>query len=393
MPYINQDGAVSGADQGNCTIGTTGTYPYTITFGSSAYADGFTCSIPSFDSSGDVVWSQPAANGQPVTVSTQTLCVSLAAFRPDSYVEVVDAQDLQPQYAYWYWWLIPVETPWQNASGSIGCDYHCVVIEALCTYGSCTSDPGCSSGYYCDTTAGCCEPSGGGGGTGDGGQCSGPGEFGLGTDGMSCDYPGEFDDECSTYYCGTDGCCDYYDPIIIDVEGDGYSLTSPQDGVLFDITGRGQRTRSSWTSMDADDAFLALDRNGNGVIDDGSELFSNFSPNAGPAGKQSGYTALAFYDRPENGGNGDGWITKTTPSTAKLLLWVDKNHNGISEPDELFTLPQLGITRVSLNYHQSKWADAYGNVFRNRAQVVRGDSNGPGRITGPTTYSCTECSS
>ena len=257
-------------------------------------------------------------------------------------------------------------------------------VNACPTAGSCNYDSDCTcgggdpGGPTCDLSTNTCDDPGGGG-SGDGGQCSGPGEFGLGTDGMSCFYPGEFDNECSTYYCGTDGCCDYYDPIIIDVQGDGYSLTSPQDGVLFDITGRGQRTKVSWTSMGADDAFLALDRNGNGVIDDGSELFSNFSPNAGPAGKQSGYTALAFYDKPENGGNGDGWIDENDAIYARLLLWVDKNHNGISEPDELFTLPQLGITRVSLNYHQSKWADAYGNVFRNRAQVVRGDSNGPGK--------------
>ena len=94
------------------------------------------------------------------------------------------------------------------------------------------------------------------------------------------------------------------------------------------------------------------------------------SATGSPREEGTGFNALAVYDLPANGGNGDGWIDFHDAIYPKLLLWIDKNHNGISEPDELFTLPQLGIARISLSHQEDKWKDAHGNVFRRRAQVV-----------------------
>jgi hypothetical protein len=157
---------------------------------------------------------------------------------------------------------------------------------------------------------------------------------------------------------------------VIDVTGDGYSLTSPSAGVQFNMSGTGRKTQISWTSAGSNNAFLVLDRNGNGKIDDGTELFSNFTPQPGTGSNRNGYNALAVYDERRNGGNGDGWIDSRDAIYSKLRLWIDRNHNGISEPSELYTLPQKGIKRISLRYEKQKWLDAYNNVFRYRAKVI-----------------------
>lgn len=160
-------------------------------------------------------------------------------------------------------------------------------------------------------------------------------------------------------------------PIIIDTDGRGFHLTSAEDGVKFDIRGDRHPIQLSWTSAGSSNAFLALDRNHNGVIDNGEELFGNFTAQP-DSPDRNGFLALAQFDLPQNGGNGDGIIDERDAVWSKLVLWIDSNHDGISQKGELFGLADMGVHALSLKYSDSRRVDKYGNVFRYKAKVNPG---------------------
>jgi hypothetical protein len=148
-------------------------------------------------------------------------------------------------------------------------------------------------------------------------------------------------------------------------------LTSAGNGVIFDIRGDGHPIQIAWTEPGYHNAFLVLDRNGSGTITSGKELFGNFTQQP-VSNNPNGFLALAEFDKPQNGGNGDGIIDEHDAVYSRLRLWIDENHDGISQPNELHTLPELGIFALSLDYQQSRRTDQFRNQFRFKAQVNPG---------------------
>ncbi len=165
--------------------------------------------------------------------------------------------------------------------------------------------------------------------------------------------------------------CGCISPIVIDLAGNGFDLTRAADGVRFDLGRTGVAEQFSWTAANSDDAWLVLDRNGNGAIDDGKEMFGSATPQPylGQGESKNGFRALALFDTRGYGGNDDGQIDGRDSVFSLLQLWQDRNHNGISEPQELQPLSASDVRIIELNYRESRRKDENGNWFRYRVKV------------------------
>lgn len=126
-------------------------------------------------------------------------------------------------------------------------------------------------------------------------------------------------------------------PVVLDLDGDGIDKIARSDGVLFDVDNTGFQKRTAWVG--SDDTFLVIDRNYNGLIDSGREMFSNALVALG----RRGLVGLAWTDA-----NYDGRITADDPVWEEIRLWRDTNVNGQQDGGEILALNDLGVTE--LNY-------------------------------------------
>jgi hypothetical protein len=167
---------------------------------------------------------------------------------------------------------------------------------------------------------------------------------------------------CCCFSTQTQSCIDT--PIVMDLADNGYHLTDDRNGVNFDMYNNGFPIRWSWTGRGEDDSFLALDRNHDGLISAGAELFGKLTPQP-QSTDRNGFTALAVFDL-----NLDGQINAQDPVYTQLQIWTDDNHDGISQTNELFSLPSKGVSSISTDYHLSRRSDRWGNLFRYKSKAI-----------------------
>ena len=148
---------------------------------------------------------------------------------------------------------------------------------------------------------------------------------------------------------------DVKSPLAIDLDGDGIATYALKNGVYFDIDSDGFAEKMAW--INGKDALLAIDKNGNGVIDNATELFGDLTAT-------NGFEALKALDS-----NGDGIIDANDIAWEQLLLWQDAINDGVSQENELITAADAGIAYIELNYKNQDVTDENGNQHRQTATV------------------------
>ena len=301
-------------------ISTTGCPTWTDATIMTGHADGIT-SPASFNSGGPKtcdllkvrdIYCSPSPTQTPTPSSTPT---------PEWPWPEIPTEPEPCQNGGWFWNFS--NSTCNQDSGSASCPNHCIPYNPL-------ESGGCNNAVdYCAVVFGC--------------------------------PPGTVD--------GGAGCCCFPTPIIIDVNGDGFWLTDKNHGVHFDMGGDGRREPISWSVPGTDDAWLVLDRNANNLVDNSKEMFGLFTDQPHATTTRNGFVALAEFDRNDSGGNNDGKIDNRDAVFANLRLWQDQNHDGVSQANELKTLPGLGLAEIELNYKEFKRTDDFGNRFRYRAKV------------------------
>lgn len=182
--------------------------------------------------------------------------------------------------------------------------------------------------------------------------------------------PDEEENECTE---GENVCSGWgnQSPLVLDLDGNGFRFSGWPDVVAFDIDDDGYAEIINWTGRDQADAFLVLDRNGNGSIDSGRELFGDATPLASGGRASDGFTALAELDE-----NQDGLVDEGDPLFPELRLWIDADHDAHARPAELLDLATAGVSKIGVVAVLSERRDRHGNVLRYLAWFWRTNAAG-----------------
>ncbi|MGA3679554.1 hypothetical protein ACPCX5_05685, partial [Pseudomonas graminis] len=156
-------------------------------------------------------------------------------------------------------------------------------------------------------------------------------------------------------------------PIILDLDGNGVRTDGLEAGVHFDHDGNGFSELTGWVAQG--DGLLVYDKNSNGIIDDGSELFGNNSKLTDGLA-ENGFKALQAFDD-----NHDGVVNKDDLGFEKLLVWKDANGNGLTDAGELMSMSEAGVKALNISYNESSSAVEHGNHYRESGTYVTTDGN------------------
>ena len=175
-------------------------------------------------------------------------------------------------------------------------------------------------------------------------------EYGEKTDGLSGTGKDKKVGKVNDGFGGAKTAQDNKDPLVIDLNKNGKYTNSQKEGTHFDFDGEGFAEKTSW--IESGDGLLVRDINHNGIIDDGSELFGDKTIMSNGKTASNGFEALADLDS-----NKDGIIDEKDAAFNEIKVWIDKNNNGITDEGELFTLKDLDITSILLNYTSKNFRD------------------------------------
>ena len=155
-------------------------------------------------------------------------------------------------------------------------------------------------------------------------------------------------------------------PLVVDLDGDGVETTTTEDGTHFDHDNNGFAEKTAWVGKD--DGLLVRDINGNGQIDNGTELFGNNSVLSSGEKAANGFEALADLDS-----NEDNIFNNQDTVWNQVKVWKDANSNGIVDEGELLTLEQANVSGINLDYENSTTTDESGNQHNQTGTFIKTD--------------------